>query len=68
MANLSNKTEEYKNSVPGYHDVLAKYYSDFKGPYLLGDKITYADFAVYQSLDNDKRTGTLPVSLLSLEC
>lgn len=65
---MSNKTDEYKSSVPGYHDVLAKYYSDFTGPYLLGDKITYADFAVYQSLDNDKRTGTLPVSLLSLHC
>jgi glutathione S-transferase len=41
---------------------MGQYYSDTDGPYLLGDKVTYADFAVYQSIDNDERTGTLPVS------
>ncbi|KAM0458903.1 hypothetical protein ACHAPV_005893 [Trichoderma viride] len=39
---------------------LIQNYAEIDGPYLLGDKITYADFAVYQSLDNDQRTGTLP--------
>jgi glutathione S-transferase len=47
--------------VPEYHSLVAQYYSDFEGPYLLGDKITYVDFAIYQSIDNDRRTGTLPV-------
>lgn len=40
---------------------LIQNYAEIDGPYLLGDKITYADFAVYQSLDNDQRTGTLSV-------
>lgn len=53
---------EYKDSVaPKYYAVLAQYYAERAGPYLLGEKITYADFAVYQSIDNDRRTGTLPV-------
>lgn len=56
-------TEAYKNYVPTYYDLLAQYYVDVAGPYLLGDRITYADFAVYQSIDNDRRTGTLPVSV-----
>jgi glutathione S-transferase len=47
--------------VPTYYCVLGQYYSDNDGPYLLGDKITYGDFAAYQSIDNDERTGTLPV-------
>lgn len=42
--------------------MISQYYSDVDGPYLLGNKITYADFAVYQSIDNDKRIGTAPVS------
>lgn len=55
-------TDSYRQYVPTYYDLLAQYYSDVDGPYLLGDKITYADFAVYQSIDNDTRTGTIPVS------
>jgi glutathione S-transferase len=35
------------------------FYRDHAGPYLLGNRVTYADFAVYQSIDNDERTGTL---------
>ncbi|QYT00309.1 hypothetical protein H0G86_007396 [Trichoderma simmonsii] len=63
VANLGNPIE-YKNDIaPQYYDVLAQYYSESEGPYLLGDKITYADFAVYQSIDNDQRTGTLPTKL-----
>ncbi|KKP02763.1 hypothetical protein THAR02_05152 [Trichoderma harzianum] len=64
VANLGNSTEEYKNdTAPQYYDVLAQYYAESGGPYLLGDKITYVDFAVYQSIDNDQRTGTLPTKL-----
>jgi glutathione S-transferase len=48
--------------VPTYYNVLSEYYSKQDGPYLLGDRVTYADFAVYQSIDNDEKTGTLPVS------
>ncbi|KAJ5601779.1 hypothetical protein N7510_011313 [Penicillium lagena] len=62
--NLSNKTDKYKDEyVPQYYNILGQYYSDIDGPYLLGDKVTYVDFAVYQSIDNDERTGTLPPSL-----
>ncbi|KAL5359461.1 hypothetical protein BJX96DRAFT_148492 [Aspergillus floccosus] len=64
VASLKGATPEYKNDVvPNYHRLLAKYYSDREGPYLLGDRITYTDFAVYQSIDNDRRTGTLPATL-----
>ena len=67
MANLKGVTEPYKKEyVPKYYDLIAKYYSDVNGPYLLGDKITYADFAVYQSIDNDTRIGTIPVSAMSI--
>lgn len=63
MSNLSNASEDYKNkTVPKYHDVLEKYYSEREGPYLLGDEVSYADFAVYMSIDNDTRTKTIPVS------
>ncbi|KAJ5182500.1 glutathione S-transferase [Penicillium capsulatum] len=61
VANLTEKSEKYRNEVsPGYYKLLGQYYEDRAGPYLLGDKVTYADFAVYQSIDNDERTGTLP--------
>jgi glutathione S-transferase len=62
VANLTEKSEKYKNEVaPEYYNVLDQYYRDHAGPYLLGNTVTYADFAVYQSIDNDERTGTLPV-------
>ncbi|KAF5974878.1 glutathione S-transferase P 10 [Fusarium coicis] len=61
VANLSGATDEYKNEyLPKYYDLIAKYYSDREGPYLLGDEVSYADFAVYQSIDNDTRTKTIP--------
>ncbi|PNP45146.1 hypothetical protein TGAM01_v206745 [Trichoderma gamsii] len=64
IQNLGTKTDEYKDTfVPSYYDTIAQYYAEIDGPYLLGDKITYADFAVYQSIDNDQRTGTLPANL-----
>jgi glutathione S-transferase len=62
VANLREKKPEYKDKyVPGYYNLVAEYYSNYNGPYLLGDRVTYADFAIYQSIDNDRRTGTLPV-------
>ncbi|KAL2872491.1 glutathione S-transferase [Aspergillus lucknowensis] len=64
VANLKGATEEYKNEVvPKYYNLLAQYYAEREGPYLLGEKITYADFAVYQSIDNERRIGTLPSPL-----
>ncbi|OQE20378.1 hypothetical protein PENSTE_c013G05875 [Penicillium steckii] len=64
VANLSEKKPEYKDqSAPEYYNLVAQYYSATQGPYLLGDKVTYVDFAVYQSIDNDRRTGTLPSTL-----
>jgi glutathione S-transferase len=64
VANLDGATPEYKNDfVPKYYRLVGKYYSDREGPYLLGDRITYTDFAIYQSIDNDRRTGTLPPTL-----
>lgn len=50
-----------------YYKLVAEYYAQNKGPYLLGSTITYADFAVYQSWDNDTRIGTLPVSRTPFE-
>ncbi|GMF75371.1 unnamed protein product [Aspergillus oryzae] len=62
VANLTEKSEKYKNEVaPEYYNLLDQYYRDQAGPYLLGNSVTYVDFAVYQSIDNDERTGTLPV-------
>ncbi|OJJ58708.1 hypothetical protein ASPSYDRAFT_45105 [Aspergillus sydowii CBS 593.65] len=64
VANLMSANAEYKDSVaPKYYAVLGQYYAERAGPYLLGEKITYADFAVYQSIDNDRRTGTLPANI-----
>ncbi|KAJ5454250.1 glutathione S-transferase [Penicillium daleae] len=64
VKNLDEKTEAYKDGfVPESYKVLGEYYDDYTGPYLLGDKVTYADFAVYQAIDNDERTGTLPSTL-----
>ncbi|KAJ4251454.1 hypothetical protein NW762_011437 [Fusarium torreyae] len=64
VPNLSNPSDEFKDKiVPEYYDVLAQYYSDREGPYLLGNEVSYADFAVYQSIDNDTRTKTIPSKL-----
>ncbi|KPM41717.1 hypothetical protein AK830_g4821 [Neonectria ditissima] len=64
VTQLDKVTDEYKNKfVIKYYDVLDHYYSQSNGPFLLGDKVTYADFAVYQSIDNDERIKTLPEKL-----
>ncbi|EIT81621.1 hypothetical protein AO1008_02452 [Aspergillus oryzae 100-8] len=61
--NLGNVTDKFRNEVvPNYYNVLARFYAQQEGPYLLGERITYTDFLVYQSIDNDSQTGTLPVS------
>ncbi|KAH7027217.1 uncharacterized protein B0I36DRAFT_136462 [Microdochium trichocladiopsis] len=61
---LSGASDEYKTKTTvEYYKLVAEYYAQSGGPYLLGDRITYADFAVFQSWDNDKRIGTLPASL-----
>ncbi|KAI8711020.1 GST N-terminal domain-containing protein [Fusarium sp. LHS14.1] len=55
---------EYEDKIaPQYYDLIASFYADREGPYLLGDAVSYADFAVYVSIDNDARTGTLPATL-----
>ncbi|KAJ1323216.1 glutathione transferase-like protein [Microdochium nivale] len=57
-------TDEFKTKTTvEYYKLVAEYYAQNKGPYLLGSTITYADFAVYQSWDNDTRIGTLPSSI-----
>ncbi|KAJ0421732.1 hypothetical protein BJY00DRAFT_103694 [Aspergillus carlsbadensis] len=64
VANLKGGNADYKSKiVPEYYNLVGQYYSEREGPYLLGDKVTYVDFAVFQSIDNDRRTGTLPESL-----
>ncbi|KAL2856639.1 glutathione S-transferase [Aspergillus pseudoustus] len=64
VANLKGGATDYKSkTTPEYYNIIGQYYAEREGPYLLGDKVTYADFAVYQSIDNDRRTGTLPESL-----
>ncbi|KAL2800263.1 hypothetical protein BJX66DRAFT_332406 [Aspergillus keveii] len=61
VGNLKGGNNDYKNKVvPEYYNLVGQYYSEREGPYLLGDKVTYVDFAVFQSIDNDRRTGTLP--------
>ncbi|KAL7935411.1 glutathione S-transferase [Trichoderma chlorosporum] len=66
---LTKTTDDFKTDiVPDFYRVLSQYYSDHpEGPYLLGNKITYADFAVYQAIDNNERLGVwmpLPESLV----
>jgi prostaglandin-H2 D-isomerase / glutathione transferase len=65
VENLSTKSNEYKNDIaPKYYSLVGEFYAQNNaGPYLLGDRITYVDYAVYQSADNDRRTGTLPETL-----
>ncbi|GAB1192540.1 hypothetical protein APSETT444_001732 [Aspergillus pseudonomiae] len=64
VSNLGNVTDKFKNEyVPNYYNVLATFYAQKEGPYLLGERITYTDFVVYQSIDNDSQIGTLPASL-----
>ncbi|KAL4943226.1 hypothetical protein BDV06DRAFT_190526 [Aspergillus oleicola] len=64
VESLHGPTPKYKDTVvPKYYRIIGEYYSETPGPYLLGDKVTYADFAVYQGIDNERRNGTLPAEL-----
>ncbi|KAI2948949.1 hypothetical protein CBS147323_10980 [Aspergillus niger] len=64
VSNFMQASEKYKSETTAkYYDLVGKYYAETEGPYLLGDKVTYADFAVYQSMDNDRRTGTIVADL-----
>ncbi|KAF5530779.1 glutathione S-transferase P 10 [Fusarium mexicanum] len=64
VANLKGLNPDYKEKdAPPYYELLGQYYAEREGPYLLGDTVSYADFAVYVSIDNDIRTKTLPETL-----
>ena len=64
MANLSGEARNYKDeTVPYFYSIWDNLYSRNAGPYLLGDQVTYVDFAVFQALDNDEAVGTAPVWL-----
>ncbi|KAF5025836.1 hypothetical protein F66182_2058 [Fusarium sp. NRRL 66182] len=64
VTNLMGPNSDYKEkTTPAYYEHVGKYYADREGPYLLGNEVSYADFAVYMSIDNDTRTGTLPATL-----
>ncbi|KAG5659513.1 hypothetical protein KAF25_002072 [Fusarium avenaceum] len=64
VTNLKGPNDDYKTKqAPEYYELIGKYYADREGPYLLGNEVSYADFAVYMSIDNDARTGTLPATL-----
>ncbi|CAG1974793.1 hypothetical protein QX201_010104 [Fusarium graminearum] len=57
------RTEYKDTAAPQYYDLIGKYYADREGPYLLGNEISYTDFLVYVSIDNDTRTKTIPENL-----
>lgn len=61
MQNIKGVSEEYKNkTAPAFYKCMEEYYPyASSGPYLLGNTITYADFAVYQAIDNDIRIGAI---------
>ncbi|CEP13474.1 hypothetical protein [Parasitella parasitica] len=52
------------NTLPAQIEMFEKFYADCKGPYLLGEKITYPDFLVYHMIDDggarEKLKGTAP--------
>ncbi|KAL7928132.1 glutathione S-transferase [Trichoderma chlorosporum] len=71
VTHLITKTAEYKKTIaPDYYRISDQYYSKNGGPYLLGNKLTYVDFAVFQMLYDNKKTGNdidVPESLKRLE-
>ncbi|KAL7921461.1 hypothetical protein ACQKWADRAFT_295848 [Trichoderma austrokoningii] len=62
---LTAKSPDYQaKHVDKFHRLFTDYYSrDTSGPYLLGTKPTYVDFAVFQALDNDECIGAAPTTL-----
>ncbi|KAI9934526.1 hypothetical protein ASPWEDRAFT_117442 [Aspergillus wentii DTO 134E9] len=74
VRNFFNPFPEYKTeTAPAFYKNIDHYYSkDKSGPYLLGNTVSYADFAVFQAIDNDITTGgiaqdALPESLVVLK-
>jgi len=58
VANLGAPSQEYKTTtVPRFYSVWDRLYAQNSGPYLLGNTVTYADFVVFQALDNDEAIG-----------
>lgn len=63
VAHLINKTPEYKKTTaPDYYRILDDYYTKNAGPYLPGNKLSYVDFAVFQMIHDNKKTGNDIVS------
>ncbi|EGR46921.1 uncharacterized protein TRIREDRAFT_49946 [Trichoderma reesei QM6a] len=62
---LTAKATDYKDRhVTKFNDLFTHFYSlDNSGPYLLGSRPTYVDFAVFQALDNDECIGCGPDTL-----
>ncbi|PTB63231.1 hypothetical protein BBK36DRAFT_1127635 [Trichoderma citrinoviride] len=56
---LTAKATDYKDKhVTKFNDLFTHFYAlDNSGPYLLGNRPTYVDFAVFQALDNDECIG-----------
>ncbi|KAL7943869.1 hypothetical protein V8C42DRAFT_91766 [Trichoderma barbatum] len=65
VAQLTAKASDYQAThVKKFQDLFTNFYSrDASGPYLLGNKPTYVDFAVFQALDNDECIGHGPDTL-----
>ncbi|KAK4072907.1 uncharacterized protein Triagg1_5584 [Trichoderma aggressivum f. europaeum] len=64
VSQLTAKAPDYQDThVKKFQGLFTDFYSrNASGPYLLGDKPTYVDFAVFQALDNDEVIGHGPVS------
>ena len=56
---MTAKATDYKDKhVTKFNDLFTHFYAlDNSGPYLLGNRPTYVDFAVLQALDNDECIG-----------
>ncbi|KAM0258944.1 hypothetical protein ACHAQJ_003600 [Trichoderma viride] len=65
VAQLTAKAPDYQAThVDKFQRLFTDFYSlDASGPYLLGSKPTYVDFAVFQALDNDECIGYGPDTL-----
>ncbi|KAJ6178813.1 hypothetical protein N7519_009274, partial [Penicillium mononematosum] len=58
VKSIGNVTDDFKNEfVPNYYSLLEGFYAQHDGPYLFGERITYADFAIYQSIHNNTKIG-----------
>ncbi|CEJ82283.1 hypothetical protein VHEMI02359 [[Torrubiella] hemipterigena] len=52
-----------KKTSPQFWELVGTHYDRTTGPFLLGDDISYADFAVYQAYSDDSITKTIPETL-----